>query len=391
MTDPHEGVSMSQSRQRFTAILFLTVCMAARSLASDARQLSCDKAECSNVRVEGNSKGTESNVYGARSAAATDAMTLNVRVSGSHNTYQLTCNREDNNCKPPVLGKEYQMVVVEGDKPQELNDTEGEYPHRGKIIYLRTDNVILGPYWMVAVLPLIPPNMFQKLMSECSSKEEGLNEDDCARWLARRARMNEMGCPDSDAEVACQSFHELLRVADPDLMDVFARLEHVYVCFHPNEDEFFDVWFSEPVEWDWRKADENEQRFFHLQAGTLVQMGAPGAYYFDKGVNDENAAITDPVMGVWSYLPLGGDVEPATLARLATSNDARFRGKVFQIDGTRLEANEDYKNKNGEEIHHRLMIQRSTGRFSETYAKMPNERTFLTYSGSCLVAPNGAD
>jgi hypothetical protein len=30
-----------------------------------------------------------------------------------------------------------------------------------------------------------------------------------------------------EAEVACHSFHQLLAAADPDLLDIFARLEHV--------------------------------------------------------------------------------------------------------------------------------------------------------------------
>jgi len=349
----------------------------------------CGKPQCIVVHVDGVSRGSESDVYGTQPTAPVDAGTTDVRISDSKSTYQLTCNSENKTCIAPALGVEYQLVAIPGEKPEDLDDDAGEYPHRGKTAFLKGANATLGPYWMVAEMPTMQPSAFQKLIAECSVREQGLNENDCTKWLARRARMREAACPDSEAAVACHSFQELLGAADPDLMDIFARLEHVYVCFRPQEDVFFALWFSEPSEWHWYKANVNDQKVFGLQSGALMQMAAPGVYYYDKGVQDENAHISE--YGVWSYLPLTSDLTPSSLARLASSSDAKFRGKTFQIDGTRVEAYENYKNKDDKEIKHTLAVQRSTGRFTETYKEEPSGHTVLSYSGNCLVVPNAVD
>jgi len=76
---------------------------------------------------------------------------------------------------------------------------------------------------------------------------------------------------------------------------------------------------------------------------------------------------------------------------LASSNDAKFRGKTFQIDGARVEASENDKNKDGKEIKHTLAVQRSTGRLAETYCEEPSGHTVLSYSGNCLVVPNAVN
>jgi hypothetical protein len=321
-------------------------------------QSTCVRPQCIVVHVDGVSKGLESNPV--------ERMIATVRLSDSKRTYQLTCNPEIKTCVLPTDGAEYQLIAIPGEKPEDLEDHEGEYPHYGKTAFLKAANVRLGPYWMVAEMPPIQTSAFQRLIAECSAREQGLNENDCIKWLARRARMQEAGCPDPDAAVACHSFQQLLGAADPDIMDLFARLEHVYVCFYPQEDAFFSLWFSEPSEWHWRKANADEQKVFGVQNGSLIQIAGPGVYYYNKGVQDENAHISE--LGVWSYLPLSSDITPSSLALLATSSDAKFGGKTFQIDGTRVAVSESYKNRDG-----------TTGRFAETYDDDPSGHTFLNY------------
>lgn len=360
---------------------------AAQSAAGREHQFACAKPQCIVVHVDGISRDSESVVYGTQPPAAVDSTTTNVRVSDSQNTYQLTCNRENKTCIAPAPGTEYQLVAIQEEKPEDLDDHEGEYPHRGKAAYLKNANVTLGPYWMVAEMPRVGISAFQKLIEKCNA--QGLNENDCTKWLTRRARMREAGCPDSGAPVACHSFQQLLGAADPDIMDLFGRLEHVYVCSHSQEDVFLTLWFPEPSEWHWSKANAEEQKVFGLQSGTLMQITGPGVSYYNKGVKDENAHISE--IGVWSYLPLTSDITPSSLARLATSNDAKFNGKTFQIDGTRIAVSESYKNSNGKEIKHTLVVQRSTGRFAEAYAEDASGHTVLSYSGKCLVVPNATD
>jgi hypothetical protein len=340
------------------------------------------------VQVDGVSGGSDSNVFGTQSKTSPNTMT-NVRLSDAKNTYQLTCNRENKTCVAPVVGAEYQLVAIPGEKPEDLGDHDGEYPHLGKAAFLQAANVRLGPYWMVAEMPLTRPSAMTKLIAECGAREQGLNENDCMKWLARRARMYEAACPDPNARIACRSFRDLLKATDPDLLDIFSRLENVYVCFHPQEDVFFVLWFGEPSEWSWSKADTNEQKIFGLQDGTLIQMTTPAVHYYDKGTQAEGQQIFE--FGYWSYFPLAPDTSPSSLAHLATSIDAKFLGKTFQINGERVEVAENYENRKREEIKHTLLVQRSTGRFFESYQREPRRQTFLSYSGSCLVAPNAID
>lgn len=360
---------------------------AAQSAAGSAHQFTCAKPQCIVVHVDGISKDYPGDVYTGE--VSTEANRRNVRVSDAKRTYQLTCNLENKACTTPEIDSQWQLITIRKEKPGYLDDREGEFPHNGFEVFLKASNRTLGPYWLVSDMPLLKAGAFQQLIVECRTKEQGLNENDCTRWLARRAQTLEKNCSATDTQVACDSFQGLIRASDPDLLDLFARLEHAYVCFRPHEDIFFTIWFMEPSEWLWSKADEGERKAFSLQNGMLTQIAGPGVYYYNKGVRDENADISE--IGVWSYLPLTSDITPSSLARLATSNDAKFNGKTFQIDGTRISVSESYKNSNGKEIKHTLVVQRSTGRFAESYDEDPSGHTVLTYSGQCLVVPNATD
>lgn len=156
---------------------------AGQSAAGREHRYVCVTPQCIVVHVDDVVRGSESDVYGTQPSVPVDARTTDVRVSDSKSTYQLTCNRENKACVAPTLGVEYQLVAVPAEKPEDLGDYEGEYPHRGKITFLKRANATLGPYWMVAEMPTMQPSAFQKLIAECSVREQGLNENDCTKWL----------------------------------------------------------------------------------------------------------------------------------------------------------------------------------------------------------------
>jgi hypothetical protein len=360
--------------------------LAGPSASARAEQSFCNKPQCIVVHVNEVSSGSASVVYGPPPSAPVEPITTNVRVSTGSRTYQLTCNRDSYACVAPRVGSEYELITVPGTKPESLKDHEGEFPHYGKAAFLKGTNGTLGPYWIVAEVSGVGTIAFQHLIAECNEREEGLNENDCTKWLARRAWLRAVGCHDAETSVACHSFQQLNEAADPDLLDLLARMEHVYVCFSSREDVFFALWFPEPSEWHWGKANADDQKVFGIPLGALIQFGFPGVYYYDKGVSNTVEAISD--IGVWSYLPQSTDTSPARLALVATSNDAKFVGSVFRIDGTSVALAESYKNNANHLIKHTMSLQRSTGRFVETYAEEPSGHTILNYSGQCMVVPN---
>ena len=167
-------------------------------------------------------------------------------------------------------------------------------------------------------------------------------------------------------------------------MDSFADMGHVYICFRPKEDVFLDVMFPDPsdLDPDWREADAEDLKVWGFVNGPLIQreITGPEVQYYKNGISDENAAIG--AIGLWSYVP----------SMFATSSDAIFsaaaKERNIKIDRERFVASETYKNKDDEEIEHTVILQRSTGRFSEKYNAVPSGNTILSYSGSCLVVPN---
>jgi hypothetical protein len=378
---------MSFARKQAFLRICALVCMTIAAPAVQS-QNSCKGQQCATVHVDGVSKDFPGNVIAGQ--LEPDANRRNVRVSDLKRTYQLTCNIENKDCTLPPVGSRWQFVTKQRDKPEYLGDRQGEFPHQGIEVFLKSTARTFGPYWLVSEMSLIDNYSFQRLVSECKSKEHGLNENDCTKWIARKAKLIEEECPTADGQEACHSFRGLLSADDPDILDLIARLEHTYVCFRPSEDTFFTVWFSEPVEWNWLKPSEEDQKALKLSPFSLMQFGSLGVDYYKQGVHEKKLSLSG--VSIWSYVPLGADFTPSALAHLATSSDAKLERSdaqpTIEVDGTRIAVSEEYKNNKDEEIRHTLLIQRSTGRFTETYEESSSQRTILDYSGRCLIAPN---
>ena len=355
--------------------------------------ISCSISRASTVRIDAVSTSSPSNVFSPEPSNKGKPTLKNIRVSDSERTYQLVCNIESEACETPILGATYQLVSMRSTKPEELGDFEGEFPQSGELIELISNNVRLGPYWLVVELPNptspfladLANGYFEHEFATCTKNEEGLNEDDCMRWLARRGLLRHV-CSGAFVETACRSLTELLDATDPDLLDLLARMEHVYVCFRPGSDTFFTLWFTEPDPHGWREENDQERKLWPAAPGTLVTFGFPGVYYYSRGLQEKDTHMQGE--GVWQFLPLGRDTSPASMARIASSKDAKYFSKVFQIDGTGVYASERYTNVKHQEVEHVLEVQRSIGRFSESYKFATQNQLIEDFSGKCVVVPN---
>lgn len=138
--------------------ILVAATMVGHSASATNHQQACDRSPCVIVQVD--------NVSYDDSGAI-----INITVSNTQATYQLTCNREQKDCNAPTLGANYQFTTVEGEKPAALDDFEGEYPHHGKTAFLKNRNVTAGSYWEVAHIPISSKGEVQKLIKECRAKD----------------------------------------------------------------------------------------------------------------------------------------------------------------------------------------------------------------------------
>lgn len=226
----------------------------------------------------------------------------------------------------------------------------------------------------------------QREIAHCKARERWVDEDGCVAWASKRARIRTAQCPDSAATTACESFKEMVAGDDSDLMNDFAT-KNVYVCFRPEEDVFFEVWFSEPDPWSWHKpTDEDEQKG---PAGNYAQFGSAGITYYEAGVGDAYKSIG--LSGLWAYASFGPTADQSELKALATSRNSLFLARNdkqrFEVQRSRFEGSENYENQSETETKHTVTVQLANGRFTETYEVQPSGTAIKTYSGRCLAVP----
>jgi hypothetical protein len=169
-------------------------------------------------------------------------------------------------------------------------------------------------------------------------------------------------CPDPDAEQACKSYQELVKANDA------ALYEDAYYCFRKKQDQFFFVWFSKPY---FRKHWDSENKCMAPDdAATSVGRGSAGT--FTNGVEDYSAMPRLVFKGTWSPWPLSAQPD----AGLFSSTSIRIAGHwnddsgVISVDVTQFSIDRlKYQNTLGETIQYDLTIQRSTGRFTESFSK----------------------
>ena len=203
----------------------------------------------------------------------------------------------------------------------------------------------------------------QKWMQQCKAGGAGLSDSQCGLWVSRKEFVRKADCVDHDASLACGSFQELIKADDADLMLDLAKQDHVYACFRPQQDVFLEIYFSDTNDGPW----QNDQRAY-----PTYRLGTADIRYYKSGIASEEISIHNS--GKWTR----------------GLNDTVFRGDNIRIEGSRFEASQMYKNESKLDIHHTIVLQLSTGRFTEKFEEQPSGETVDEYSGRCFVLPGTA-
>ena len=349
--------------------------------ASD-KQPVCSKPPCIFVHVDAVSYYDSHDSHIQKSGVSTPKYIL---VSNGQGTYVLRCYPWDQYCTAPTPNANYEFIH-KGEKWLAFaKDLYGGDPDE-EDAFLKGAGGFRGVYRLEAHVPITPGSEVQRLIASCKTSNRFLDETDCAKWLNRKEEARKAACPDGEATVACRSFQELLGAGD--FMGDFAQKEHAFNCFRKKEDVFFNLWFSEPVETGWQQEDSKDR--------TLTQLGSAAFDYYKQGVWD--SSLSAGGNGKWRYDPPGPICNP-TCRKEATSGNSVYeehwegekeankpRGSI-RIDHERAILSESYNNESGSRTTHEVIVQLSTGRFTERYTWSKSSGTDETEEsiGRCLV------
>jgi hypothetical protein len=106
---------------------------------------------------------------------------------------------------------------------------------------------------------------------------------------------------------------------------------------------------------------------------------------FNDGIADNSITLFDIIGGMWKATP-GGPMFSAN--RIGITNELPANSG-FVIDPLQISGTRRYQNRSKKDVDYQLTIQRSTGRFSETYtyADGSNSVPFSQETGRCAKLP----
>ncbi len=194
-------------------------------------------------------------------------------------------------------------------------------------------------------------------------------------------------CPDPDAGQACKSYQELVKAKDAGLY------EDAYYCFRKKQDQFFFVWFSKPY---FRKHwDSENKRMWPDKDATSAGRGSAGT--FTNGVEDYSAMPRLFFNGTWLPWALSGQADTGLFSSTSVNHAEHKDGDpvVVTIDDTQFSITGlKYQNTVGKAIRYNLTIQRSTGRFTESFSEaLQGDETkqvpFAESTGRCIYRKGG--
>jgi hypothetical protein len=295
-----------------------------------------------------------------------------ITAFGKAGTYILSCIGKE--CQVPIEGKEYEYSE---QQVEEMGDD--------RYAFLTGPHVNHEQYHLDVIVPELPLLEVRNLSGQCQSSDRFADEVDCGKWITRKLAIQRASSPDPEAAIAFKSFQELIRANDPDVMSDLAHQDHVYVCFLPAKDEFFEVTYSEPP-WISFAPPDAEQVKNGIPKYALTIIGGSEFTYYKNGIGEENMSLHN--IGDWIYFPLGDKTDPQSMRRNATSKRARFKGKNIEIKDDRWTLTETYKNQADTETTRTVTIQLGTGRFKETFVLTGTGKDVSERSGRCLIVPS---
>jgi hypothetical protein len=180
-------------------------------------------------------------------------------------------------------------------------------------------------------------------------------------------------CPDAEAQQACRSYQELLKAKDTGL-----PADKAYICFRKKVDEFFVVSFFTPY---FRKHWDQELK--QMVADQSQRPGYGLAQTYKDGVLSLSVTPALVFSGQWQPIPYsesGIFVSDRINTMKQDQNDANVG---VSIDESQVSIGYKYKNKNDKTTQYTLTIQRSTGRFTESFLEEAEKVPFLEGTGYC--------
>lgn len=171
-----------------------------------------------------------------------------------------------------------------------------------------------------------------------------------------------------------ESFRELISVKDKAVLAALG-MDHAFVCFKQEADEFLIVSFSDPQDNNWRTSekDKDEERAFAVASIDHYEEGAtaPGG-------------VTVAVIGHWKRY----SIFPGQVIFEGSSTDSNAN---ISIDQDEFTASKTYTNVSGGQTKFRLTLRRSTGRFTETYHVTPKygDGEEMHDDGRCTLYTHG--
>jgi hypothetical protein len=182
-------------------------------------------------------------------------------------------------------------------------------------------------------------------------------------------------CPDSEAKLSCKSYEELVKAKDQSLPSVS---DERYVCFRKSADEFFVIAFSAPrFEKIW-----NEKYKTVMTDPSATLDGTGYADSFKNGVESPQLLPSFFFTGTWR--PYNDGIFSASALDFEAIDFKRDPHSALDINRSQFSVSYKYKNTTKQDVIYKLTIQRSTGRFIESFHNAIGQETLSQNTGRCV-------
>ena len=181
-------------------------------------------------------------------------------------------------------------------------------------------------------------------------------------------------CPEPAFEQGCRSYRELVAGKGKRLPD-----ENYYVCFRKDVGEFFVISFSTPIYplvWN-----ETLHKSVLDPQATAAGFGVIESY--QDGVQKDTAPPSVEFAGTWkSYGRDPGFFRADEINH--QPNDPKDEVSLVNINDAQISAAYKYKSESDNSVVYSVTIQRSTGRFTESFRKEPEQGPMIENAGRCV-------
>jgi hypothetical protein len=198
------------------------------------------------------------------------------------------------------------------------------------------------------------------------------------------SRKAQVVCPEAAFQRGCTSFAELVKAGDTGVKLLDTRDVNL-VCFRRDRDSFFVFNLTMPS----RNAHDRTSWDKWKEVGGVKQSPDSGAKAdgygwvteFTDGINSESRTMPmQQFEGKWT-LPWS----PVFRAHAINNEEVNDKTQL-RVDDLQVQADMRYKSRrNKKNVEYELLIQRSTGRFSERYTEEREREPFTELTGRCVV------